>query len=96
MLLPALTSEERINEPGATMSTRLLQLEKSERSSVLVEEATVMAVEMQPGRLTAPSKLSLPAAISVAMPAPFNRSMIGLRLSASQALNFLASARDLC
>ena len=72
-------------DPGAKRSTMLgLLLENEETPSVLVDEPTVTAEEMQAGEPTEFSKPSLPLAITVAMPAARRRSMIGLVGSVSQ------------
>ena len=49
-----------------------------------VDDATVTAVEMQPGELTELSKPSLPAAITVAMPTVLKVSIASLSGSVSQ------------
>lgn len=70
--------------PGASRSTILDMLENEDSVSCLVVEPTVTALDMHPGALTESVWLSLPAAITVAMPADFRLSIIGLRESESQ------------
>src|SRR5215471_15481843 len=72
------------NPPGATRSTNEPMFEKDEMKSCLVDDATVMAVEMQPGELTWLVEPLLPAAIAVATPAAFRLSIGVLRLLVSQ------------
>ena len=82
-----------MNEPGATTSIIEPQLEKSERASLFVDDATVTAVEMQPGELTELSKPSLPAAITVAMPTVLKVSIASLSGSVSAMGEELAAAQ---
>src|SRR5262245_1355776 len=72
-------------DPGATRSTTDDMLENGEIVSFLVDEATVVAVEMHPGVLTSDVRASLPAAMAVRAPAFRRLSMEVLRASASQA-----------
>src|SRR5262245_39172420 len=72
-------------EPGATRSTTGDMLENDEIVSRLVEDATVVADEMQPGAPTPEVLPSLPAAMAVNTPALRRLSIEGLRLSPSHA-----------
>src|SRR5215471_13460770 len=74
------------NPPGATRSTIGAMLEKEDRMSCLSDDATVTAVEMQPGELTWLVEPLLPAAIAAATPAAFRLSIGVLRLLVSQEL----------
>ncbi len=71
-------------EPGARSSTSGLEFENDDIASVLVVEPTVIADEMQAGKLTPSANPLLPEAIAVAMPTERRLSMIGLRESVSQ------------
>src|SRR5207249_2753035 len=61
--------------PGAIRSTIAAMLEKDEIVSCLVDDATVTAVEMQPGEVTELVELLLPAAMAVATPAALRLSI---------------------
>ena len=71
--------------PGAKKSISVLELENNATVSVSSVAPTVIAVEMQPGELTALVKPSLPEAITVAILADLRLSIAGLRASLSQA-----------
>src|SRR5215475_9499083 len=75
--------EDRMLVPGATRSTTDDMLENDEIASLLVDDATVVAVEMHPGAPTAAVRLSLPAAMAVRTPAFLRLSIEGLRESPS-------------
>src|SRR4029079_3379583 len=60
--------DELMSDPGAKKSVIAALFENSDTRSVLVVELTVTAVEMQPGKVTASVRPSLPAAMTVATP----------------------------
>src|ERR1043166_7241649 len=72
------------NPPGPTKSTTFDMLENDEMTSVLVEDATVVADEMQPGCEIRVVDPSLPAAMAVKHPAPLRLSIEGFWGSLSQ------------
>ena len=77
-------TDELIADPGASSSTSGDEFENDEMTSDLSVEPTVIADEMQAGKLTALVKPLLPDAIATAMPFERSVSMIGLRASVSR------------
>ena len=79
-------TDESMPTPGAKRSTCADEFENPATVSVSSVAPTVIAVEMQPGALTALPNPSLPEAIAVAVPAESRLSTAALRASVSQAL----------
>ena len=63
---------DRIDEPGAKISTPLPKLENDERASVLVDAPTVIASATRAGEKLAALVFELPAAIAYVTPAASN------------------------
>ena len=76
---------ELMLEPGASRSRICALLEKLDTVSDLVVEPTLIAVEMQAGAPMAEVRLSLPDAITVAIPAERRRSIAAFAGWSSQA-----------
>ena len=64
---------ERIDDPGAKMSTHVPKLENDERASVLVVEPVVMALAARDGEELQAFALLLPAATAIVTPRKIGR-----------------------